>query len=123
MAHCGARYVQHNPMIRKGVEGFRSFVKDLKEQFPKVGGDIKRVFADGDFVILHVHAKREPEEAGIAIVDIFRLEGGKIVERTSGRALADPEELGERQRHVLGRHPCAGCQVHRPGRGYDLFGQ
>jgi len=85
MAHCGARYVQHNPMIRKGVEGFRSFVKDLKEQFPKVGGDIKRAFADGDFVILHVHAKREPEEAGIAIADIFRLEGGKIVEHRDVR--------------------------------------
>src|SRR4030088_1334234 len=79
-AHFGAGYIQHNPMIQDGIEGFRSFVKDLKERFPKVRGDIKRIFAEGDFVILHVHAKREPEEAGLAIVDIFRLEAGKIVE-------------------------------------------
>jgi predicted SnoaL-like aldol condensation-catalyzing enzyme len=31
-------------------------------------------------VIIHVHAKRQAEELGLAIVDIFRLEQGKIVE-------------------------------------------
>jgi predicted SnoaL-like aldol condensation-catalyzing enzyme len=41
---------------------------------------IKRVLVDGDMVILHVHAIREPGERGVAIVDIFRLENGKIVE-------------------------------------------
>lgn len=36
--------------------------------------------ADGDLVMLHVHAKPTPDERGTAIVDIFRLENGKIVE-------------------------------------------
>jgi len=31
-------------------------------------------------VILHVHAVREPGSRGNAIIDIFRLEQGKIVE-------------------------------------------
>jgi predicted SnoaL-like aldol condensation-catalyzing enzyme len=79
-AHLGPRYTQHNPMIEDGIEGFRAFVQQLKQRFPKVRGEIKRVFAEGDFVILHVHAKREPDELGLAIVDIFRLEHGKIVE-------------------------------------------
>lgn len=34
----------------------------------------------GDYVILHVHAVREPGTRGSAIMDIFRLEHGKIVE-------------------------------------------
>jgi hypothetical protein len=34
----------------------------------------------GDFVTLHVHVKFQPEELGLAIVEIFRLEHGKIVE-------------------------------------------
>jgi predicted SnoaL-like aldol condensation-catalyzing enzyme len=38
------------------------------------------VFADGDYVILHVHAVRVPGTRGNAIVDIFKLENGKIVE-------------------------------------------
>lgn len=42
--------------------------------------EIKRSFVDGDHVILHVHAVREPGTRGNAIVDIFRLENGKIVE-------------------------------------------
>lgn len=36
--------------------------------------------ADGDYVTLHVHFKSSPSEKGEAIVDIFRLEKGKIVE-------------------------------------------
>ena len=78
--HFGPQYVQHNPMIKDGIDGFRSFLKDLKTQFPDLRAEIKRVFADGDFVILHVHARRTPDELGLAIVDIFRLEHGKIVE-------------------------------------------
>jgi predicted SnoaL-like aldol condensation-catalyzing enzyme len=31
-------------------------------------------------VVLHVHAVREPGTRGMAIVDIFRLENGRIVE-------------------------------------------
>jgi predicted SnoaL-like aldol condensation-catalyzing enzyme len=40
----------------------------------------KRVFADGDYVILHVHVTREPGARGSAHVDIFRLDGGKVAE-------------------------------------------
>lgn len=78
--HLGPRYIQHNPTIEDGVEGFRRFVQQLKQRFPLVRGEIKGVFADGDFVILHVHARRERDELGIAIVDIFRLEAGRVVE-------------------------------------------
>lgn len=56
------------------------YEKELKQRFPGLHGEIKRVFADRDYVILHVHARREPGDAGIAIVDIFRLEAGQIVE-------------------------------------------
>ena len=76
----GPRYVQHNPGAPDGIEGFKAFITARKEKFPGAKSEIKRVFADGDYVILHVHAVREPGERGNAIVDIFRLEGGKIVE-------------------------------------------
>ena len=36
--------------------------------------------SEGDFVVLHVHSVREPGQRGRAIVDMFRLENGKIVE-------------------------------------------
>jgi len=76
----GPRYTQHNPNAADGPEGFHRFIDFLREKFPQSHSDIKQAFADGDYVILHVHAVREPGTRGNAIVDIFKLEHGKIVE-------------------------------------------
>ncbi|MCK1280314.1 nuclear transport factor 2 family protein [Bradyrhizobium sp. 61] len=80
LAYVGNRYVQHNPNAPDGPDGFRKFIGFLREKFPNSHSEIKRSFADGDFVILHVHSVREPGSRGRAIVDIFKLENGKIVE-------------------------------------------
>ena len=76
----GPRYVQHNPRAADGPEGFKAFIEFLKTKFPDYHSEIKKVFADGDYVILHVHNVPAPGERGAAIVDIFRLENGKVVE-------------------------------------------
>jgi predicted SnoaL-like aldol condensation-catalyzing enzyme len=78
--HFGPRYTQHNPNAADGPDGLRAFLGFLREKFPASRSEVKRAFADGDYVILHVHAVREPGTRGSAIVDIFKLEGGKIVE-------------------------------------------
>ena len=79
--HFGATYIQHNPIAADGPEGFKAFVEFLKAKFPQSRSEVKRVFAEGDYVILHVHAMREPGTRGAAIVDIFRLDAnGRIVE-------------------------------------------
>jgi len=78
--HFGPRYIQHNPGVPDGAEGLKRLVALLKERFPNSRSEIKRVIAEGDLVVLHVHSVREPGQRGRAIVDIFRLENGKIVE-------------------------------------------
>lgn len=78
--YLGPYYKQHNPNAADGIEGFRNFVNYLKEKVPTSHSEIRQVFADGDFVILHVHKTSSPTDRGVAIVDIFRLEQGKIVE-------------------------------------------
>ena len=78
--YLGARYIQHNPLAADGREGFKGFITFLKDKFPNNRSEIKRIFADGDYVIVHVHAVREPGTRGNAIVDIFKLENGKVVE-------------------------------------------
>jgi predicted SnoaL-like aldol condensation-catalyzing enzyme len=80
LAYVGDRYIQHNPNAQDGPEGFRKFIGILREKFPNSHSEIKRSFVDGNYVILHVHAVREPGTNGNAIVDIFKLENGKIVE-------------------------------------------
>ena len=78
--YLGARYTQHNPVAADGPEGLKAFIAFLKDKFPNNRSEIKRIFADGDYVIVHVHAVREPGTRGNAIIDIFRLENGKVVE-------------------------------------------
>ncbi|WP_319451026.1 MULTISPECIES: ester cyclase [unclassified Mycobacterium] len=76
----GPRYVQHNPLIADGIDGLKGFIRELREKFPELHAEVKQVFADGDFVIGHVHGVRVPGQRGSAIVDVFKLEDGKIVE-------------------------------------------
>jgi predicted SnoaL-like aldol condensation-catalyzing enzyme len=78
--YLGPRYIQHNPVAADGPEGLKGFIGFLRDKFPNSRSEIKRVFAEGDYVIVHVHAVREPGTRGRAIIDIFRLENGKIVE-------------------------------------------
>jgi predicted SnoaL-like aldol condensation-catalyzing enzyme len=78
--YLGSRYTQHNPNAADGPEGLKGFIGFLKEKFPNNKSEIKRIFADGDYVIVHVHAVREPGTRGNAIIDIFKLENGKVVE-------------------------------------------
>jgi len=78
--YVGPRYIQHNPSAPDGIEGLKGLVTFLKQKFPNSHSEIKRVIAEGDLVVLHVHSVREPGQRGRAIVDIFRLENGKIVE-------------------------------------------
>jgi predicted SnoaL-like aldol condensation-catalyzing enzyme len=76
----GPRYIQHNPKAADGPEGLKAFLAFLRDKFPDYHSEIKRVFADGDYVILHVHNVPTPGSRGNAIIDIFRLDNGKIVE-------------------------------------------
>jgi predicted SnoaL-like aldol condensation-catalyzing enzyme len=78
--YLGDKYIQHNPVAADGPEGLKGFIGFLKEKFPNNKSEIKRIFAEGDYVIVHVHAVREPGTRGNAIIDIFRLEGDKVVE-------------------------------------------
>jgi predicted SnoaL-like aldol condensation-catalyzing enzyme len=78
--YLGPRYTQHNPNAADGPEGLKGFIAFLKDKFPNNRSEIKRIFADGDYVIVHVHAVREPGTRGNAIIDIFKLENGKVVE-------------------------------------------
>ena len=78
--YLGNRYTQHNPTAKNGPEGLKGFIAFLKDKFPDSHSEIKRAFADGDYVILHVHSVRQPGTRGNAIIDIFKLENGKVVE-------------------------------------------
>jgi predicted SnoaL-like aldol condensation-catalyzing enzyme len=92
--YVGATYIQHNPIGADGLDGIKGFINFLKEKFPQNKSEIKRVFADGNYVIVHVHAVREPGTRGNAIFDLFRLDdNGKIVEHWDAvQPIPDPDK-------------------------------
>ena len=79
--YMGDVYIQHNPLAADGPEGLKAFLDFARENMASFKADIKQVFADGDYVIVHVHATAGPDDRGSAVMDIFRLdENGKVVE-------------------------------------------
>jgi predicted SnoaL-like aldol condensation-catalyzing enzyme len=79
-AYLGDKYIQHNPLAADGPEGLEAFLEFARDNLSGFKVEFKRVLADGDFVIVHAHATNGPDDRGSAVMDIFRLEGGKVVE-------------------------------------------
>jgi len=79
-AYLGDKYIQHNPLAADGPEGLKAFLAFAKENMSEFKVEFKRVLADGDFVMVHAHARANPDDRGSAVMDIFRLENGKVVE-------------------------------------------
>ena len=77
--YLGDRYIQHNPTAADGGEALKGFIDFLKAKYPNQHGEIKRVIAEGDLVALHVHSTRD-DSPDRAIIDVFRIENGKVVE-------------------------------------------
>ena len=78
--YLGDVYLQHNPHVPDGPEGLFRFIRFRRDNYPDARNEVKRVIADGDLVALHVHSVVVPGTPGRAIVDIFRVAEGKVVE-------------------------------------------
>jgi predicted SnoaL-like aldol condensation-catalyzing enzyme len=100
--YIGSRYVQHNPNAADGPRGLKTFLGFLREKFPNYHSEIKRTFADGDYVILHVHN---------VPVDIFKFESGKIVEHWDVA-----QEIAEKPANGNGMFWVNFAESRRPGR-------
>jgi predicted SnoaL-like aldol condensation-catalyzing enzyme len=73
-------YIQHSQLAEPGREALKAFLDWAKRENPQAVHDVKRSFADGDHVIVHYHVRRRPDDPGMAVMDIFRIEDGLIAE-------------------------------------------
>jgi predicted SnoaL-like aldol condensation-catalyzing enzyme len=74
------QYVQHSSLAPPGRDALKEFLDVIRRQSPQAETHIKRSFVDGNHVICHTHVIRQPGDPGLAVVDIFRVDGGMIVE-------------------------------------------
>jgi len=81
--YAGATYIQHNPEVPDGKDGFIWYFEKMARDYPDKEIAFRRVFAEGNHVIVHAQSQF-PSWLGArqwAGIDIFRLdENGKIVE-------------------------------------------
>lgn len=74
-------YIQHNPTMTDGIDSVRQLLEKMGvAHWPKQKVDFKRVIAEGDLVMLQVVQPKTDATPEMVIVDIFRVESGKIVE-------------------------------------------
>ena len=78
-------YRQHNRSIPDGMDALVKYVKDVAKRFPDYAYDVKRINADGDYVIFHSHITtsrkdRGNDRRGINAFDTWRIADGQIVE-------------------------------------------
>jgi predicted SnoaL-like aldol condensation-catalyzing enzyme len=75
-----SQYHEHNSNIPDGAASLKAGLDFYFEQFPQLSVVPKRVIAQGDLVAVHSHYIDTPGDCGRAVIDLFRLHGGKIVE-------------------------------------------
>jgi predicted SnoaL-like aldol condensation-catalyzing enzyme len=74
-------YIQHNPSMTDGREAVKTFLQGLGiDSWPTRQVKFERVIAEGELVMLQTAQPASDTSPGTVIVDIFRVENGKIAE-------------------------------------------
>lgn len=78
--YVGDDYIQHNPEVADGKQGFIDYFERMAEDYPDKSIEFVRMIAEGELVALHTH-QTWPGNEQYVTMDFFRFdERGKIVE-------------------------------------------
>jgi predicted SnoaL-like aldol condensation-catalyzing enzyme len=77
--YVGGQYIQHNPAVEDGPEGFIRYFERMQREYPEKSVEFLRCIGEGDLVALHTRQQWPGEE--YVTMDFFRFDdAGKIVE-------------------------------------------
>ena len=78
--YVGEEYIQHNPDVANGTQGFIDYFERMQREYPDKSIDFVRCIAEADLVALHTH-QIWPGNDQYITMDFFRFDNsGKICE-------------------------------------------
>ena len=78
--YVGSEYIQHNPDVANGTQGFIDYFERMQREYPKKSIEFVRSIAQGNLVALHTH-QIWPDKEEYITMDFFRFDkNGKICE-------------------------------------------
>ncbi len=78
--YIGKTYIQHNPDVADGTEGFINYFERMQREYPNKSIEFVKCIAEGNLVALHTH-QIWPDNDQYVTMDFFRFdEQGKICE-------------------------------------------
>ena len=82
------------PNAPNGRDGTIAVLAEHMARNPQMSHEVKRVIhGEGGMEAVHYHFRRAPDDRGAAVVDIFRIENGYLVEHWDViQPLPDPAE-------------------------------
>ena len=80
MKHVAPGYIQHNPVAGDGRDTAIAALDPFFASQPNMKCEVKRIIVDGDLAAVHSKLSFGPQDRGSAVVDLLRIENGKIAE-------------------------------------------
>ncbi len=78
--YVGKEYIQHNPAVANGTQGFIDYFERMQKEYPEKSIEFVRCIAEGDLVAIHTH-QVWPGNDQYVTMDFFRFDtNGKICE-------------------------------------------
>ena len=78
--YVGDQYIQHNPDVADGLDGFIHYFERMQAEYPEKSIEFVRCIAEGDLVALHTH-QSWPDGDEYVTMDFFRFDAdGRICE-------------------------------------------
>jgi len=74
------KYIQHNPYVPDGKAPFVDYFTGYFKEHPQATAKVVRSVAQDDLVWLHAHSRESEQDRGQAVLDVFRVKDGQIVE-------------------------------------------
>jgi predicted SnoaL-like aldol condensation-catalyzing enzyme len=74
----GARH--HNAYFPAGMPALLDAIEAAARAVPGRTSEVKLVVAEGDYVVVHSHVRKAPDDLGMSVVHIFRFEGDRVAE-------------------------------------------